>query len=88
MTSGRSLTNTKYVALALSRAITGEIAPIKANGKNAAPHVATLTIKIYNVLPSNNRQPTQTLADNLALNVSPAFRDTRYSRNRLAERAP
>ena len=36
----------------------------------------------------NKHQPTQAPADNLALNVSLAFRDTRYSHTRLAERAP
>ena len=86
MTNGRSSTNTRCATVALSKAITGNTAPTKS--RNAAPNAATLIIQTYNVCPSNKLLPTQVLADNLALNVSLAFRDTRYSHTRLAERVP
>merc|ERR1712240_431678 len=86
MTSGRSSTSTRCVIASLSKAITGSTAQIKF--RNAALNAATLIIQTYNVCPSNKLQPTQAPADNLALNVSLAFRDTRYSQTRLAARAP
>ena len=86
MTNGRSSTNTKCATVALSKAITGGTVPIKS--KNAALNAATPIIQTYNVCPSNKLQLTQALADNLALNVSLAFRDTRYSHIRLAAHPP
>ena len=86
MTNGRSSTNTRCATVALSKAITGSTAPTKF--RNAALYAATPIIQTYNVCPSNKPQLTQALADNLALNVSLAFRDTRYSQTRLAARAP
>ena len=85
-TSGRSYTNTRCAIRALSKATTGNIAP--PTPKNAAPSAAILIIQFCNVCPQNNLQPTQAPADGLALNVSLAFRDTRYSHIRLAARAP
>ena len=74
MTNGRSSTNTRCATVALSKAITGNSAPTKS--KSAAPSAVIHTIH------------TWAPADNLALNVSLAFRDTRYSHIRLAARAP
>ena len=85
MTNGRSSTNTRYVTAALPKAITGNTAQIKS--RKAAQTVETHIIQTLDAFLSGKRQHMPMLVDNLALNVSPAFRETRYSLIPLAERA-
>ena len=84
-TNGWSSTNIKYATAALPKATIGNTAQIKLS--KAAQSVATHTILILDVCLPNSLLLIQMSIDNLALNVSPTFRETRCSLIHLAARA-
>ena len=91
-TNGKSFTNTRLAPHAWSSDTVGEIAAPGIRGVLPATYPIikisyAALLKRYPNAPENRSLPAQTPNDNLALSAPTAFRDIRYSPNRLAEHA-